>query len=248
MSTPPPDLSLVVPAFNEARRLPPSLERIRQHLDETWPRHEVLVVDDFSQDRTVAVVEAAARGWPELRLLRLPRHLGKGGAVKAGMLEARGRLRLFSDADLSTPVEEMAKLVAAIEGGAAVAIGSRALPESRVELHQPRHRELMGKAYNQVLRRLVLPGIHDSQCGFKLFTAEAAQVCFEPLRCLDFGFDAEVLRRARDHGLSIAEVPVVWRNALGTTVSSLGDGGQMLVDLVRLRRELGPPRSRNGHR
>ncbi|MGH7609355.1 MAG: dolichyl-phosphate beta-glucosyltransferase [Candidatus Dormibacteria bacterium] len=242
------ELSVIVPAYNESRRLPPTLEQIRAHLDRDGVSYEVLVVDDGSQDGTSEVVSRAARDWAALELLRLPVHQGKGGAVRAGMLRARGRLRLFSDADLSTPLGEKAKLSEAIARGAGVAIGSRALPDSRVEVHQSRRRELMGKAYNQAVQRLVLPGLHDTQCGFKMFTAEAAQLCFAPLRCLEFGFDAEVLRRARDRGIVIAEVPVVWRNARGTTVNSVTDAGQMLVDLVRLRHQLRASAGRNGSR
>jgi dolichyl-phosphate beta-glucosyltransferase len=233
------ELSLVVPAYNEVSRLPPSLELIRIHLDEAARPYEVLVVDDGSQDGTRELVERGRSSWPQLQLIVLERHQGKGAALRAGMLAASGRLRLFSDADLSTPISEMAKLESAIAAGAGVAIGSRALPGSQVETHQPRYRELMGKSYNQVLRRMVLPGLRDTQCGFKMFTAATAISCFTLLETPGFGFDAEVLLRARMQGIAIAEIPVIWRNAAGTRVSSLRDGGQMLADLVRLRRRLG---------
>jgi dolichyl-phosphate beta-glucosyltransferase len=232
-------LSLVVPAYNEEERLPPSLRLIRSFLDERRLPYEVLVVDDGSRDRTGRLVEEAQAGWSQLRLISFGSNRGKGSAVRAGMLAATGRRRLFSDSDLSTPLSEMAKLEWELEAGAGVAIASRALPESQVELHQPLHRELLGKAYNQVLRRLVLPGIKDSQCGFKLFTEEAATACFTQLETPGFGFDAEVLLRARLQGIRIAEVPVVWHNSAGTSVSSLRDGGRMLTDLVGLRRRLG---------
>ncbi|MGC1406318.1 MAG: dolichyl-phosphate beta-glucosyltransferase [Candidatus Dormiibacterota bacterium] len=248
MSDLPLDLSLIVPAFNEETRLPPSLALIRGELDQAGRVYQVIVVDDGSRDGTSEMVEQAKLTWPQLQLIVLDRNQGKGAAVRAGMLAATGRLRLFTDADLSTPLPEMLKLEAAIGAGAGIAIGSRALPGSRVELHQPRHRELMGKAYNQLLRRLLLPGVRDSQCGFKMFTAAAAISCFTPLETPGFGFDAEVLLRARRSGISIAEVPVVWRNSIGTRVSSLRDGGQMLADVVRLRRRLGSDRRARGER
>ncbi|MGC2191742.1 MAG: dolichyl-phosphate beta-glucosyltransferase [Candidatus Dormiibacterota bacterium] len=233
------ELSLVLPAYNELVRLPPSLELIRRHLDASGRPYEVLVVDDGSEDGTRGMVEKARSGWPQLQLVVFDRNQGKGAAVRAGMLQAVGTLRLFSDSDLSTPIAEMGKLETAIANGAGVAIGSRALPGSQVELHQPLYRELMGKTYNQALRRLVLPGLRDTQCGFKMFTAAAAVSCFTPLRTPGFGFDAEVLLRARLLAIPIAEIPVIWRNAAGTRVSSLRDGGLMLADLLRLRRRVG---------
>lgn len=242
MSGPGQSLSVVVPAFNEEARLGPSLHRIRAVLEMSDRPYEVLVVDDGSVDGTAALVREGAGAWPELRLVSLPQNQGKGAAVRAGMLAAVGARRLFTDADLSTPLDELAKLERELDAGAGVAIGSRALPGSRVLRHQPLHRELMGKSYNRLLRLLVLPGLHDTQCGFKLFTASAAEVCFAELECLRFGFDAEVLLRARMSGIPIAEVGVTWCNSLGTTVSSFADGGQMLVDLWQLRRRRSAPR------
>ncbi|HUY60292.1 MAG TPA: dolichyl-phosphate beta-glucosyltransferase [Candidatus Dormibacteraeota bacterium] len=230
-------LTVVIPAFDEAQRLPATLEAIRPYLDARGEGYEVLVVDDGSRDEGPRLVEAAARAWPALRLLRLPENRGKGAAVRAGMLAGAGRWRLFTDADLSTPIAELASLEAACRGGADIAIASRALPGSDVAVHQARHRELMGKTYNRLMQWLVLPGIHDSQCGFKLFTAAAAERCFSQLQCERFGFDAEVLLRARRAGLRVAEVPVRWENAAGTRVNSVRDSAQMLGDLWRLRRQ-----------
>jgi dolichyl-phosphate beta-glucosyltransferase len=232
------NLSVIIPAYNEQARLPASLQTIQRFFEGSAGSYEVVVVDDGSQDRTRQLVEEAAIDWPQLRLISLPLNQGKGAAVQAGMLAASGRRRLFSDADLSTPIEELAKLEHALDAGATIAIGSRAVAGSRVELHQPPHRELMGKAYNLFLRVMVLPGLRDTQCGFKLFSAEAAELCFKELGCLRFGFDAEVLLRARMLDMEVAEVGVVWRNAAGTSVSSLADGGQMLLDLWRLRKRL----------
>jgi dolichyl-phosphate beta-glucosyltransferase len=233
------ELSVVIPAYNEVNRLPPTLDQIHGYLDAAGRPYEVLVVDDGSRDGTKQIVQRAQSGWSQLQLIVFDENQGKGAAVRAGMLQSRGRLRLFSDSDLSTPIEESAKLEKAISLGAGVAIGSRAMPGSRVELHQPIYRELMGKTYNHVLRMLVLPGLRDTQCGFKMFTAAAADCCFSPLITPGFGFDAEVLLRARLQHIPIAEIPIVWRNAAGTRVSSVRDGGQMLTDLLSLRRRVG---------
>jgi dolichyl-phosphate beta-glucosyltransferase len=233
-------LSVVVPAYNEAERLPPTLRRLRAWLDaHDEGSYEVIVVDDGSRDGTAAAVEEFGRDWPELQVLRLPVNTGKGAAVRAGMLRARGELRLFSDADLSTPIEDLPRLREKIGGRCHVAIGSRAVDRSLVEVHQPFHRELMGRANNLLIRTLVLRGIRDTQCGFKLFTAEAAVACFAPLRTLRFGFDVEVLVRARRCGWTIAEVPVHWRHVEASRVRAMRDSTRMIWDLVgiRLRRD-----------
>ena len=228
-------LTVVIPAYNEEERLPGSLDQLRHYLDGRSGGYELLVVDDGSADRTAQLVRETAASWPQLRLLQLPCNRGKGAAVREGMLRAAGRRRLFTDADLSTPISELGKLEAELERGAGIAIGSRAVPGSLVEVHQPVHRELMGKTYNRLLQLAALPGLHDTQCGFKLFTADAALTCFAELDCPGFGFDAEVLLRARLRGIRVAEVGVRWRNSKGTRVSSLGDGGRMLLELRRLR-------------
>ena len=228
-------LSVVVPAFNEARRLPETLDSLRAYLDARDEAYEVIVADDGSVDGTARLVTARAGLWPQLRLVRLGRNTGKGAAVRAGMLAAQGDLRLFTDADMSTPIDQLPRLREAIHGETAVAIGSRAVPGAVIEVHQPCRREFMGRSYNRLLRLLALPGLHDTQCGFKLFTAEAAQACFEPLQTLRFGFDAEVLLRARRRGWRIAEVGVHWRHADESRVSPLRDSAATFNDLIRLR-------------
>ncbi len=242
VNAPAPGLSVVIPAYNERARLPATLERIRGYLDAADEAYECIVVDDGSEDGTGTVVAEATAGWPQLRTIRLARNEGKGRAVQAGMLAARGGLRLFSDADLSTPIEEVARLRDALGAGADVAIASRALKGSRIAVRQSLARETMGKTYNRILQLLVLPGLHDTQCGFKLYSAQAVPVCFGPLSTFRFGFDAEVLLRARQAGLRVVEVPVHWENQVGTRVSSIRDSSQMLVDLLRLRRRLGRAR------
>ena len=228
-------LSIVVPAYNESGRLPGSLKRMREYFDAAGEEYEVIVVDDGSSDDTYQASMALAEGWPQLEVRRFDRNRGKGAAVREGMLAARGEHRLFSDADLSTPLDELPKLRQHLQGRTQVAIASRALAESRIDVHQQRRRELMGRTYNKFLQLLVLRGIHDSQCGFKVFTAEAAQACFVPLRTTRFGFDAEVLLRAQAHGWTIAEVPVRWRHVEASRVNSMRDASRMLFDLVLLR-------------
>jgi dolichyl-phosphate beta-glucosyltransferase len=228
-------ISVVIPAYNEHARIPATLDRVREYLDSTGEEYEVIVVDDGSTDATVALVEAVRESWPQLAVIALPRNQGKGAAVRAGMLQARGVHRLFSDADLSTPIEELPRLRERLGGACQVAIASRAVAGSTIDVHQPGRREMMGRIYNRIVQLLVLPGLHDTQCGFKVFTARAATTCFEPLRTKGFGFDAEALVRARRQGWEIAEVPVRWSHRDDSRVSALRDSGMVILDLVRLR-------------
>jgi dolichyl-phosphate beta-glucosyltransferase len=228
-------ISVVIPAYNERDRIPATLERVRQYLDDAGEEYEVIVADDGSSDGTVDHVRSATERWPQLSLVTLERNQGKGAAVRAGMLRARGEHRLFSDADLSTPIEELPRLRARLGGACQVAIASRAVPGSTIDVHQPGRREMMGRTYNRLVQLIVLPGLHDTQCGFKVFTAQAAAACFQPLRTKGFGFDAEALLRARRQGWEIAEVPVRWSHREDSRVSALRDSGMVLLDLLRLR-------------
>jgi dolichyl-phosphate beta-glucosyltransferase len=227
----PPALSVVIPAYNEALRLPATLVRVKEHLGRLGVAHEVVVVDDGSTDATSAVARAAGEG---VRVLRHEPNRGKGYAVRRGMLAATGARRLLTDADLSTPIEELAKLEAALDGGCDVAIGSRAIAGARIEVHQPVYREAMGRLFNRLVRLLLLPGLHDTQCGFKLFSARAAEAAFADAALDGFSFDVEALYLARQRGLRIAEVPVTWRNDAATRVG-LGGGAAAFVDLLRIR-------------
>jgi len=231
-----PQLTVVVPAFNEADRIGDTLATITQFLSERQEPFEVIVVDDGSTDATVQVVEEAARRNPALRLLRNRGNRGKGYSVRRGMLAGRGKLLLFSDADLSAPIEELVKLEAAIGEGHDIAIGSRALAESDLEIRQPWWREGMGKVFGMLMRLLALPDIHDSQCGFKLFAREAAETVFARQSVEGFAFDVEILLIARLHGLSIAEVPIRWRHAAQSKVHPIRSSLSMLLDLIRIRR------------
>jgi dolichyl-phosphate beta-glucosyltransferase len=225
-----PDLSVVIPAYNEERRLPPTLERLRQYLDAGSLAHEIVVVDDGSRDATADV----ARAHGATVVVRNDRNRGKGHAARRGMLLARGRRRLMSDADLSTPIDDLELLMARLDEGYDVAIASRALPGSNVEVRQSAYREAMGRLFNLCVRVLAVPGVHDTQCGFKLFTAEAAEGSFEPLELEGFSFDVEALFVARRRGYRIAEVPVTWRNDEATRVGPM-NGLRAFLDLGRIR-------------
>ncbi len=230
-------ISIVIPAYNEEKRLPSALSAILAHLSGgAWRSTEVLVVDDGSTDGTVAVVEGYARSQPCVRLLKNPRNRGKGYSVRHGMLEARGDWILFTDADLSAPIEELDKLLAAAkERGAEIAIGSRAVDRSLIVVHQSIFRETAGRLFNVIVRLLTGLPFHDTQCGFKLFRASAARQVFSKQRLERFGFDPEVLFIARRKGLRAVEAPVRWSHAEGTKVRMFGDSLNMFLDLFRIR-------------
>lgn len=231
-----PYLSVIIPAYNEERRLPETLERIEEYLGRAPFSWELLVVDDGSRDDTIAVAEECFRDKPHCRVVAQPRNMGKGAAVRRGMLDARGRYRLFTDADNSTPIEECARLLRALKRrGADVAIASRALPNSKLEKRQPKHREAMGRLFNGIVQTLALPGIHDTQCGFKLLTAEAAEAVFSRQQLDGFSFDVEMLMLSRRLGYSIVEVPVRWIDNPDSRVSPVGDSLRVLRDVVGLR-------------
>jgi len=227
-----PSLSIVVPAYNEAQRLPETLAKLGRWLGSTTLHTEVVIVDDGSTDGTAEVAREAGGG--NITLLRHQPNRGKGYAVRRGMLAARGERRLMTDADLSTPIEELPRLMRELDHGAEVAIGSRAVAGACVEVHQPAYREAMGRVFNRLVQLLLLPGLEDTQCGFKLFTARAAEEAFGACRLDGFSFDVEALFVARRRGRRIAEVPVVWRNDEASRVS-LGGGGAAFADLFRIR-------------
>jgi dolichyl-phosphate beta-glucosyltransferase len=224
-----PELSVVIPAFNEAGRLPRTLERVTAFLREGSRSYEVLVADDGSTDETAQKARAAGA-----TVLRDEHNHGKGHAVRRGMLAARGQRRLMTDADLSTPIEELPRFLARMDEGFDVVIGSRALPGSTIEVHQSRYRETMGRVYNLFVRALALPGLRDTQCGFKLWSAGAAREAFTAARLDGFSFDVEALYVARKRGYRIAEIPVVWRNDAASRVG-LGGGSRAFPDLLRIR-------------
>lgn len=223
---------MVIPAYNEAERLPRTLERVRAYLEGRAGTYELLVVDDGSADDTVA--RARAVGGEHLSVLSNEGNRGKGYSVRRGMLAARGARRLMSDADLSTPIEELEHLGARMDQGADVVIASRALPDSQVEVHQGAFRENMGRVFNGLVRLAALPGLHDTQCGFKLFSAKAAEDAFSRCRLDGFAFDVEALFVARKLGYRIDELPVVWRNDAASRVG-WWRGFTAFADLLNIR-------------
>lgn len=228
------EVSIIIPAYNEARRLPATLDRIEAFLRPGRMEAEVVVVDDGSRDDTAALVRRRAASWPSLKLVAAPMNGGKGRAVQLGMAAATGRYRVFSDADLSVPIEDLERLLMSLRNGAGVAIASRGLRESQIELHQPWYRETMGKIFNRLVRVFVLRGIHDTQCGFKAFTAEVANRVFPPLQTRGFGFDVEVLYRARVLGYRIDEVPTRWINSPQSRVNPIWDSSAMFLELLAI--------------
>jgi glycosyltransferase involved in cell wall biosynthesis len=236
MNSPALDLSIVIPAYNEERRLPKTLDSIFAYLQERPYRAEVLVVDDGSSDRTRELVGASQGRYPALRLVPNGGNRGKGFSVRHGMLEARGEIALFTDADLSTPIEEADKLLAAIrDEGYAAAIGSRAVDRSLIEVHQSATREQAGIFFNRMVRWILGIEFSDTQCGFKAFRTARARVVFEQQRAQRFGFDPEILFLAKRHGLRVAEIPVRWSHDSATKVNVAGDGLQMFFELLRIR-------------
>jgi dolichyl-phosphate beta-glucosyltransferase len=228
-------LSIVVPCYNEEERLPHTVEQIERYLNGKNVEYELILVDDGSADGTRMVMDAAAARNRLVRLEALPRNRGKGRALAEGVAVAKGSEILVTDADLSTPIEELPKLQAELEKGAGVAIASRALRDSRVEVSQPIYRVLMGKAFNLLVQAVLLPGIWDTQCGFKLFRADVAHEAFAELTTDGFGYDPEVLYRAKKRGVRIAEVPVVWRNSAPTKVSPIKSSLDMFGHVLRIR-------------
>jgi dolichyl-phosphate beta-glucosyltransferase len=228
-----PEISIIIPAFDEALRLPATLDRIEQFISAERLKAEVIVVDDGSRDNTADVVKQRAARWPLLRLV-VAGHNGKGAAVRLGMAAALGRYRIFSDADLSVPIEDLDKLLNPLREGAGVAIASRALKDSEIELHQPWYRETMGKVFNRLVRIFVLGGVHDTQCGFKAFTAEVAERVFPPLQTHGFGFDVEVLYRAERAGYRIVEVPTRWINSPQSRVHPIRHSMAMFIELLAI--------------
>jgi dolichyl-phosphate beta-glucosyltransferase len=234
-------LSVVIPVYNEERRLPAVLTALDRDLDsilqETGMRFvEAIVVDDGSTDRTSDLVDSFDGLEGRLSLIRLPANRGKGAAVRAGMLAARGERALMTDADISTPLADIPPLSQELDRGCDLAIGSRALPDSHVLVHQPLVRELMGKVFNVMLRLATGIPWRDTQCGFKLFRLETTRALFEAQRIEGFAFDAELCVIARRLGLSLAEVPVRWSNDPDTHVRLGGSSMRMALDILRIAR------------
>ncbi|HKE34030.1 MAG TPA: dolichyl-phosphate beta-glucosyltransferase [Candidatus Acidoferrum sp.] len=229
-----PELSIVIPAFNEELRLPATLERIATYLERSRRDVEVLVVDDGSKDRTATVADSLRSKIPTLRVVPNGVNRGKGYSVRHGVREARGRIVLFTDADLSAPIEEADKLVDALENFD-VAIGSRAVNRSLITVHESPFREFAGIIFNKLVRLILWLPFVDTQCGFKAFVRDRCQIIFEQQTIERFGFDPELLYLARRHGLRAVEVPVRWGHSPATKVNMLRDSLQMFLDVFVIR-------------
>jgi glycosyltransferase involved in cell wall biosynthesis len=234
MSSTDPEISIVIPSYNEELRLPVTLEKIAGYLPSLGGETEILVVDDGSKDRTAEVAESFRRIFPNLRVISNGENRGKGFSVRHGMLEARGRAVLFTDADLSAPIEEAPKLLEALKTYD-VAIGSRALDRSLITVHESRFREFAGIVFNTIVRLVLRLPFVDTQCGFKAFRRERCQIIFKQQRIERFGFDPELLYLARHHGLRTVEIPVRWGHSPATKVNMLRDSIQMFFDIFTIR-------------
>ncbi len=226
-----PYISVIIPAYNEAERLPKSLRNIIEYLDKQNFNYEIIVVDDGSTDDTVGSVS----GFKNTIVIKQLLNQGKGAAVKRGMLEANGDICVFSDADLSTPIYELQKIIDNINVGYDVVIGSRGIKNDLIKIHQPFYREFMGKTFNKIVQILVMKGIKDTQCGFKGFTKKAANNIFNLQKIKGFGFDVEILYLASRLGMKICETPVEWYNDERSKVNPITDSFKMLIDIIKVR-------------
>ena len=230
-----PAYSIVIPAYNESARLGATLARVLAYVHGQGWDAEVIVVNDGSRDDTADIVRAYAAKDPAVRLVENPGNRGKGYSVRNGMLNARGRVVLFSDADLSSPIEEAPKLFAALDAGADIAIGSRWLSAESQTQRQPLHRQLFGRIYNLILRLTLGLQFADTQCGFKAFKQPAVQAIFPRQKIERWGFDPEILFLARKLRFKVAEVSVAWAHRDGTSINPLVDGFRMVMEMMRIR-------------
>lgn len=231
-----PYLSLIIPAYNESGRVQKTLETVKAYLETTGHSYEIILVDDGSTDGTGALMRDSVADDDSIRVISYDKNRGKGYAVRQGVLAAHGEYIAFSDADLSAPIAELQKLFySGIDKGYDIAIGSRAVKGAHITGHQPFYREIGGKTLNLVVRLLAVRGIHDTQCGFKLFRGDAARAIFEKCFLNGWGFDIEVLYLARRMGFTIAEVGVEWSHGEGSKLHPLQAGLQVLRDIVKMR-------------
>jgi len=229
-------LSIVIPAYNEEKRIGQSLQGIKDYLKKKDYEAEIIVIDDGSSEATAEISRRILSDWPLAEVISLRKNCGKGAAVREGMLKARGQLILFTDTDLSTPIEELEKFLPLAVEGYEVVIGSRALPGSEIRKRQSWLREHLGKFFNLMVRLSVMKGIKDTQCGFKLFKKEAAKEIFSRLQTTGFAFDVEALLLARKLGYKIAQVPVVWINSPESRVRLFRSSIRMLWELFKIKK------------
>lgn len=230
-----PTYSIVIPAYNESQRLGGTLEKVLAYVRARGWNAEVIVVNDGSQDNTEEIARQFAERDLRLQIVNNPGNRGKGYSVRNGMLHARGRIVIFSDADLSSPIEESAKLIEALEGGADIAIGSRWLRAETQTQRQPLHRQIFGRIFNLLLRLTLGLQFADTQCGFKAFKQRAVQAIFPLQKIERWGFDPEILFLARKFGFSLEEIPVLWGHSGGTRIHPLKDGSRMFMEMLHIR-------------
>jgi dolichyl-phosphate beta-glucosyltransferase len=231
-------LSLVVPVYNEEKRFAAPPEKAFEYLSANFSRWEIIYVDDGSKDQTYACLLEAQKTHPGLQIARNTTNSGKGSAIRKGMQAAAGEVILFSDADFSTPIEDSEKLLGVLLEGYDLAIASRDLPSSNVEVHQSEIREFMGKTFNLIIRSLLPLDFQDTQCGFKMFRKRAAEIILPRMQLDGFAFDVEMLVIAQANSLKIAEVPVTWRNVLESRVHPIRNSLEMLRDVLSIRYRL----------
>ena len=230
------NLSIIIPAYNEEKRLGRTLEEIRTYFQDKDCVYEVIIVDDGSSDNTTFVAsDSLLAKESKLKVVKNEINRGKGFSVRRGMADAIGELILFSDADLSTPIEEIEKLNLHLLNGFDAAIGSRSIQGSQVKEPQPKYRVLMGKTFNLMVRAFVLKGFIDTQCGFKLFKKKCIENILPKMKINGFSFDVEMLYIATSNGYKIKEVPVVWIDSKGSKVNPLYDSAKMFMDLIFIK-------------
>lgn len=226
-------LSLIIPAYNEERRIELSLQKAIDYLETKDYSWEIVVVDDGSSDNTSLVAGSFDE---RISTITLEKNMGKGAAVRNGMLNSSGSYKVFTDADFSTPVYELDKLLKSLNDGNDLAIGSRALDSSLIKEHQPFYREFMGKTFNKIVQVIVLKGISDTQCGFKGFQSEAAKTIFEKAKINGFGFDVELLYLAKKQGYRIDQIPVEWYNDERSKVNPVTDSVRMISEILKIKK------------
>jgi len=227
------ELSIIIPAYNEEARIGKSLHTIIDYLAPKNINYEIVVVDDGSSDSTYEEAQSISK---EIKVHKLSQNSGKGAAVRKGMLIASGEIKLFSDADLSTPIYEAEKIIKALKNGADIAIGSRAVDYSTIKKHQPFYREFMGKTFNKIVQAMVIKGIHDTQCGFKGFKKSVADKIFNLTLIDGFSFDVEVLYLANIFDYKVEEISVEWYNDERSKVNPIVDSTKMLFEIMKIKK------------
>ncbi|HSE42126.1 MAG TPA: dolichyl-phosphate beta-glucosyltransferase [Acidobacteriota bacterium] len=228
-------LSVVIPAFNEENRIETPLPGVIQYLSNRFKQWEVIYSDDGSTDSTPQKLKQIQNNYPGIKIVRSEKNKGKGSAVKNGMAAATGDVVLFSDTDFSTPIDQVELLLSHLQNGSDVVIGSRGLPDSKVEIHQAWPRELMGKVFNRIIKTILPVQFMDTQCGFKLFNRKAVNLLVPRMSIEGFAFDVEMLIISQVHKLRVVEVPVVWRNILDSRVHPIRNSLEMLRDVTKIR-------------